>query len=79
MESTEIKKDPKIFNPKNVLKFVIISLIGIFIYFVQLEFNGRTTIFVDHVIQNLNTYAPMLPHWRLHLHRGADSSFIDKT
>ncbi|MEK4630225.1 MAG: YjiH family protein [Solibacillus sp.] len=40
------------------LKMVICSLIGIFSFFVSFEWNGKSTILVDHVVSFFTTYTP---------------------
>ncbi|MBQ5950999.1 MAG: YjiH family protein [Lachnospiraceae bacterium] len=80
-ESKEIVMDPKIVNGKNIAKFVIFSLIGIFVFFVQFQFNGRNTIFVDHVIQNIKGYWPIVSIAATYIFMvgGAVEPFIKKT
>lgn len=43
-----------------LVKMVICSLIGIGSFFISFEWNGKTTILVDHVVSFFTAYVPML-------------------
>ena len=47
MKSIEEKN---IFVLGNILKFSILSMLGIFIFFIAIEINGKTTIPLDHMV-----------------------------
>ncbi|MDO4690567.1 MAG: YjiH family protein [Fusobacterium sp.] len=44
----------------NILKFVLYSLLGIFLFFVPIKFLGKSTIPLDHIV----TYILKIPHFR---------------
>lgn len=48
-----------VITPSNVLKFFIFSAIGIFMFFIPIEFNARTTIPLDHIVSEIR--ANLLP------------------
>lgn len=42
------------------VKMIICSLIGIFSFFFSFEWNGKSSIILDHIVSALTTYSPML-------------------
>ena len=48
------------FNVSIFFKMFICSLIGIFSFFVSFEWNGKSTILIDHIVSVFTTYTPML-------------------
>lgn len=42
------------------VKMIICSLIGIFSFFISFEWNGKSSILLDHIVSALTTFAPML-------------------
>ncbi|SFI30339.1 nucleoside recognition GATE domain-containing membrane protein YjiH [Tindallia magadiensis] len=57
----EKNQQQKIFTTQNVLKFLFFSTIGIFMFFIPITFNERTSIPLDHIVSeiraNLASYA----------------------
>ncbi len=55
-----IEKD--VYSSINYLKFIGLSLVGIFVFFVPIEFEGKTTIPLDHIVglfkSNFGTFLP---------------------
>ncbi|MED4205330.1 YjiH family protein [Neobacillus mesonae] len=41
---------PSIYSISNILKFVIFSMIGIFMFFIPIEWNGKSSIPLDHFV-----------------------------
>lgn len=63
MKNTEEKN---IFVLGNILKFSILSMLGIFIFFIAIEFNGKTTIPLDHMVGFFKTnLSSVLPYYAL--------------
>jgi len=42
--------DPAIYSVQNILKFIFFSAIGIFMFFVPIEMNGKSSIPLDHLV-----------------------------
>lgn len=51
-------------NSANALKFLIFSAIGIFMFFVPITFNARTSIPLDHIVSEIR--ANLLPYARIY-------------
>lgn len=45
----------------NIIKFIVLNLIGIFMFFVTVEIGGKSSIPVDHIV----TYIRSIPHFEL--------------
>lgn len=53
-------------NWQNVLKFVLYSLIGIFMFFVPITVDGKSSIPIDHIVSWLrNTLPGLVPYYIL--------------
>lgn len=78
MEKTEAKN---IFVMENILRFSILSMLGVFIFFVSIEFNGKTTIPLDHMVSLFkNNLSSLLPYYALVvIFLGAVYPFYKKT
>lgn len=61
MELQTKQQSQSVFATANILKFVIFSAVGIFMFFIPVTFNARTSIPLDHIVSeiraNLLTYA----------------------
>lgn len=52
-------KNSNIYRFQNILQFVLLSVIGAFIFFVSFELNGVNTIPLDHLVTFLNKTVPI--------------------
>ena len=53
-------------NMLNVIKFFIFSAIGIFVFFIPITLNGKSSIALDHIVSYIQTAAPeVLPYYAL--------------
>lgn len=76
MENTK-----SVFKLENFLKFTLLSIVGIFIFFVAIEFNGKTTIPLDHIVGLFKSnIGGVLPYYALAvIFLGAAYPFYDKS
>ena len=58
-EEQEVSKKAK-FELGIFIKMIICSLIGIVSFFVSFEWNGKSSILIDHVVSAITTYTPTL-------------------
>lgn len=54
------RKKLKSDNQGSVWKFLIFSFVGIFVFFISVEFNGNSTIPLDHIVTGLESNFPTL-------------------
>lgn len=68
-------------NKRNILKFLLFSLIGIFVFFVPIEIAGNSTIPLDHIVTGLeNNFVNIVPIYALIVILiGSIKPFIDKS
>ncbi|MEW9093580.1 MAG: hypothetical protein AB2417_00750 [Clostridiaceae bacterium] len=52
------KIDHELNNPKVYLKFILFSLIGIFMFFIPISINGVSTIPLDHIVTDIKENYP---------------------
>ncbi|SCY61266.1 YjiH family protein [Alkaliphilus peptidifermentans] len=53
MEKIKVQKQPDFINTENLLKLICFSAIGIFMFFIPISINGRSTILLDHLVTAL--------------------------
>ncbi|MBF8984119.1 YjiH family protein [Lutibacter sp. B2] len=58
MSTHSQEKIKDIRSSKNISKFIIFSVIGIFMFFVPIAFNGKTTIPLDHIVSGIRKASP---------------------
>jgi nucleoside recognition membrane protein YjiH len=53
-------------NMMNIVKFFVFSAIGIFVFFVPITMNGKSSIMLDHIVSYIQSAAPeVLPYYAL--------------
>lgn len=53
-------------NMANIVKFFVYSAIGIFVFFIPVTVNGKSSIMLDHIVSYIQTAAPgVLPYYAL--------------
>lgn len=52
------KMEPSKTNAANLFKFFVFSLIGMAVFFVPFEWNGKSSIFLDHVVTAITNASP---------------------
>lgn len=59
--------DPKMNTSKsNVIKFVLFSAIGIFMFFIPITIKGKSSIMLDHIVTGIQTVVPtVIPYYAL--------------
>ncbi|QHE53374.1 YjiH family protein [Pontibacillus sp. HMF3514] len=63
---TNTQTDIRMASPKNMLKFFVFSLIGIFMFFIPITLRGSTTIPLDHIVTAIqNTLPEVVPYYAL--------------
>lgn len=79
MEIEQEKQRNNVHRPQNIIKFVIFSLIGIFIFFIPITINGTSTIPLDHMVSFVqDTFPALVPYYILLLIiLGAVHPFVD--
>src|SRR5699024_8862362 len=75
------KQELDFYKPSNVVKFFLLSLIGIFTFFIPITINGERTIPLDHIVTFLKeTFGPAIPYYILiTIIMGAIHPFYAKT
>jgi len=62
MQNVSSVSETKDVTLMNFLKFIVLSMVGIFIFFVPIDFNGKSTIPLDHIVgffkSNVGDYLP---------------------
>lgn len=68
-------------TPLNVFKFFFYSIIGIVVFFIPVEFNGKSSIILDHIVTIISVWSPTFVTYfsLLVLFMGAVYPFITKT
>ncbi|WP_163100792.1 YjiH family protein [Peribacillus alkalitolerans] len=68
-------------NTSNILKFFIFSAIGIFMFFIPITLNGKSSIMLDHIVSFIQLKVPsVLPYYALIvILMGALYPFVAKT
>ena len=74
-------KDSKKVTGNDWIKFILLSFIGIFMFFISIEINGKTTIPLDHLVTFIkNTGSVAMPYYGLIvIILGAAYPFYDKS
>ncbi|CEG28551.1 YjiH family protein [Bacillus sp. B-jedd] len=79
LEKVEPQKEKRL--SLNVAKFFIFSAIGIFVFFVPITMNGKSSIMLDHIVTFISSAVPgILPYYGLVvILAGAVYPFVNKT
>ncbi len=81
MENVNKCKNEEIYSSNNYLKFIFLSAIGFFVFFISVNIGGKSTILLDHIVTAIKTYlAPVVPIYALIvIIIGGLRPFINKT